>query len=87
MAAEGRTVTGGGVGVAVGVGVGDGVSDVPGNGIGEALAPAEGCGVTGALVAGGAGGFDCARGIPADASTHPASTTAAASVLRGTKRF
>jgi hypothetical protein len=72
-------VIGGGVGVGVMLGVGDGAPEGGGepDGGGEgALADGagevEGDGETGALVAGGAGGFTWARGTATDASMHPA---------------
>ena len=81
MPAAGCTAIGGGVGV--GVGEGAGVVEVPGNGdapgsggIAEAVALGEGWGVTGALVAAGAGGFTWARGTAPDAIMHPAKSAA-----------
>lgn len=68
-----------GVGEGVGVGVTGmpGTGDAPGTGgVAEAVALGEGCGVTGALVAAGAGGLTWARGTAPDAKTHPAKSAA-----------
>ena len=63
----------------MGAGVGVVVGDAEGGGAGVAGVngvPGEGRGVTGGLVAGGAGGLTCARGAATDASTHPATIAA-----------
>jgi hypothetical protein len=75
---------GGGVGVGVGLRSGVGVT-VPGA-PGVPGGTAEGSGVTGALVAGGAGGFTCARDPATDATRHPPAIAPANKTARALTR-
>jgi hypothetical protein len=76
------------VGDGVAAGDGAGVNGMPGIGVaGEAAGEGEGeaDGVTGALVAAGAGGLTCARGTAADAKMHPARMAAPKRCARNLK--
>jgi hypothetical protein len=77
---------GGCVGVAVGtmLAPGIGAPDPIGSGETEAPVAGEAGGVAGGLVIAGAGGFTCARGIPAHARAQAIVTTAVQSGVRGT---